>query len=353
MSTPTKILYPFPAELARIARDRSAVIEASAGTGKTFLIEHLVVDRLVRGDARLEEMLVVTFTDRAASELRRRIGALIKKVATTRESAANATSAWTIDDEARARLATAARAIDGAPISTIHAFCQRVLTEQAFAGGRLLVQQSVESRAAFAAAFAEVLRQELAVDDEQAPYLEAYLARGGSAATVDSLEVLLYRAHQLRAQWGTPFDPERIAAAARAFARLTPAELEATHDRDARVDGQGGERAPAHRSTRRRAASAATANTARFLAALDLLVGKDDLLAFVCRAARAASRAGRRRGRGAGRRGDSARGGGGAALRAAGRRAAGGAQTDRGALRLRRHADAGERGARRPARQPS
>ena len=101
-----------------------------------------------------------------------------------------------------------------------------MLTEQAFAGGRLLVQQSVESRAAFAAAFAEVLRQELAVDGAQAPYLEAYLARGGSAATVDSLEALLYRAHQLRAQWGTPFDPERIAAAAQAFARLTPAELD-------------------------------------------------------------------------------------------------------------------------------
>ena len=45
-------------------------------------------------------------------------------------------------------------------------------------------------------------------------YLEAYLARGGSSGTVDSLEALLYRAHQLRAQWGTPFDPERIAAAA-------------------------------------------------------------------------------------------------------------------------------------------
>ena len=179
MSTPTKILYPFPAELGRIARDRSAVIEASAGTGKTFLIEHLVVDRLVRGDARLEEMLVVTFTDRAAAELRRRIGTLIKKVATTGESTASGTSVWTIDDEARARLDSAARAIDGAPISTIHAFCQRVLTEQAFAGGRLLVQQSVESRAAFAAAFAEVLRQELAVDGEHAPYLEAYLAAGG------------------------------------------------------------------------------------------------------------------------------------------------------------------------------
>ena len=181
---------------------------------------------------------------------------------------------------ARARLETAARSIDSAPISTIHAFCQRVLTEQAFAGGRLLVQQSVESRAAFAAAFAEVLRQELAVDAAQAPYLEAYLARGGSASTVDSLEVLLYRAHQLRARWGTPFDPERIAAAAQAFARLTPTEL------DASTTGMHGSTAKAV-SARLRMLHAAThrfesdGNTGRFLANLDLVVGKDDLLAFV------------------------------------------------------------------------
>jgi exodeoxyribonuclease V beta subunit len=281
MSTPTKILYPFPAELARIPRDRSAVIEASAGTGKTFLIEHLVVDRLVRGDARLEEMLVVTFTDRAASELRRRIGTLIKKVATTRESTANATFAWTIDDEARARLDTAARGLDGASISTIHAFCQRVLTEQAFAGGRLLIQQSVESRAAFAAAFAEVLRQELAVDDAQASYLEAYLARGGSAATVDSLEFLLYRAHQLRAQWGTPFDPERIAAAAQAFARFPFPTIDL-----AIKSGVDGRKAAAvrrrlvmlHEATHR---FHGNGNIARFLAALDVPVVGEDLLAFV------------------------------------------------------------------------
>jgi exodeoxyribonuclease V beta subunit len=280
VSAPTKVLYPFPAELGRIARERSAVIEASAGTGKTFLIEHLVVDRLVRGDARLEEMLVVTFTERAASELRRRIGTLIKKVAATRESTASATSLWTIDDQARARLDSAARTIDSAPISTIHAFCQRVLTEQAFAGGRLLVQQSVESRAAFAAAFAEVLRQELAVDDALGPYLEAYLARGGSAATVDSLEALLYRAHQLRARWGTPFDPQRIADAAQAFARLTPVEL------DASTTGMHGSTAKAV-SARLRTLHAATrrfesdGNTGRFLATLDVLSGKDDLLAFV------------------------------------------------------------------------
>jgi exodeoxyribonuclease V beta subunit len=274
------VLYPFPDELARIPRDRSAVIEASAGTGKTFLIEHLVVDRLVRGDAHLEEMLVVTFTDRAATELRRRIQRLIQSVRLAGEPAKPVTAdrAWAIDDGVRLRLAAAARAVDGAPISTIHAFCQRVLTEQAFAGGRLLIQQSVESRSAFAAAFAEVLRQKLAVDPEQAPYLDAYLARGGSVA---NLERLLYQAHQLRARWATSFDPARTAAAARAFAGFAPAVIDL-----AIKTGVGGRSANAVRKRLLYVHGAACklagdGNMARFLAALDVAASSEDQLAFV------------------------------------------------------------------------
>ena len=75
-----RTLYPYPAELDSIPLDRSAVVEASAGTGKTFLIEHLVVDRIIRGAARLEDMLVVTFTERAAAELVRRIRKLLGDV---------------------------------------------------------------------------------------------------------------------------------------------------------------------------------------------------------------------------------------------------------------------------------
>jgi hypothetical protein len=44
-----------------------AVIEASAGTGKTYTLEHLVVDLVLKG-ARIGEVLVVTFTDKAAGE---------------------------------------------------------------------------------------------------------------------------------------------------------------------------------------------------------------------------------------------------------------------------------------------
>ena len=56
---------------------RPVVIEASAGTGKTFTLEHLVADLVVRG-AALDEVLVVTFTDAAAGEMKTRIGSAIR-----------------------------------------------------------------------------------------------------------------------------------------------------------------------------------------------------------------------------------------------------------------------------------
>ena len=208
-------LFPFPAELAALPRDRAAVIEASAGTGKTYLIEHLVVDRLVRGDARIDEMLVVTFTERAAAELVRRVRALIRRVlrndATVDDGAAP--HVWAIDAAARERLEAALRALDVAPISTIHAFCQRVLTEHAFASGRLLAQSQVESRTAFTAAFDEVIRSRL--DGEPATLLSTWLLAGSD---VVAMEALLYNARRLRCEWETLYDPARIARAAEAFA---------------------------------------------------------------------------------------------------------------------------------------
>jgi len=209
--------YPFPAELAALPRDRPAVIEASAGTGKTYLIEHLVVDRLVRGDARIDEMLVVTFTERAAAELVRRIRALITRVLRHESSTDDALAphTWTIDSGARDRLEAALRGLDVAPISTIHAFCQRVLTEHAFASGRLLAQSRVESRTAFAAAFDDVIRSRL--DGELASLLVTWLAAGNDAA---EMEKLLFQARRLRCEWADVYDPERVARAAQAFAAM-------------------------------------------------------------------------------------------------------------------------------------
>ena len=65
-------LPPARRELARLGA-RHAVVEASAGTGKTYILEHLVVDLLLRRDASLDQILVVTFTEKATAELGERV----------------------------------------------------------------------------------------------------------------------------------------------------------------------------------------------------------------------------------------------------------------------------------------
>ena len=49
------------------------LLEASAGTGKTFALAHLCLRLITEADHALEALLVVTFTDAAAEELRSRI----------------------------------------------------------------------------------------------------------------------------------------------------------------------------------------------------------------------------------------------------------------------------------------
>ncbi len=217
MSAPA---YVFPAALRALPRGASAVVEASAGTGKTFLLEHLVADRLVRGDARLEEILVVTFTEKATFELVRRLRALIARLLAHDEPlppGADGDTAWILDDAARARLLEAQRAFDRATITTIHGFCQRVMTEDAFASHRLLTQAHVDSKRAFSDAFRETLRTTLATDARTSGYLEAWLESG---RTTDSLDRTLAQANTQRRPWGLPYDETRLADAARALASL-------------------------------------------------------------------------------------------------------------------------------------
>ena len=49
------------------------VVEASAGTGKTWFLERRVVDLVLRAGATIDQILVVTFTEKATAELRSRV----------------------------------------------------------------------------------------------------------------------------------------------------------------------------------------------------------------------------------------------------------------------------------------
>ena len=63
----------------RIDLDRHGLIEASAGTGKTYTIERLVLRLLAEKDLPLENILLVTFTEAGAMELRARIRSLLEQ----------------------------------------------------------------------------------------------------------------------------------------------------------------------------------------------------------------------------------------------------------------------------------
>lgn len=137
----------------------SQLIEASAGTGKTFTISALYV-RLVLGhgldDAGFgrellpPEILVMTFTDAATKELRDRIRARLAQAARFFREEIEAPDALVdmlrddFDDASWASCASkldiAAQWMDEAAVSTIHGWCQRMLREHAFDSGSLFTQ---------------------------------------------------------------------------------------------------------------------------------------------------------------------------------------------------------------------
>lgn len=135
------------------------LIEASAGTGKTFTIGALYL-RLLLGLGQaaafprpltVEEILVVTFTEAATEELRGRIRSNIHalRIACVRGHSSDplfAALMTEIDDlpEAAAQLLAAERQMDEAAIYTIHGFCQRMLTHNAFESGILFEQTLVQ-----------------------------------------------------------------------------------------------------------------------------------------------------------------------------------------------------------------
>ncbi|HUH00607.1 MAG TPA: UvrD-helicase domain-containing protein [Kofleriaceae bacterium] len=214
------VRYPIPTSVAAMDLARHHAIEASAGTGKTYLIEHRVVDLIVRGGAAIEDILVVTFTEKATAELRARVRRLIERVRDAEPTELPAelddeAPAWVIDEAARKALDEAAFGFDRAPIFTIHGFCHRVLGDNAFGSGRLFEQTQVASETAFAAAFKAVLREELAREPEDQRYLEQWLGDGGKRLA--GLQQLLFRCSEQRGALTPTFDGEVLWRAAQAL----------------------------------------------------------------------------------------------------------------------------------------
>ncbi|GKX63541.1 RecBCD enzyme subunit RecB [Pragia fontium] len=135
------------------------LIEASAGTGKTYTLAALYL-RLLLGLGQeaayprplsVEEILVVTFTEAATEELRNRIRDNIHqlRIACIRNESHDPLLNQLLAElpnkaTATALLLAAERQMDEAAIFTIHGFCQRMLSHNAFESGVLFEQSLIE-----------------------------------------------------------------------------------------------------------------------------------------------------------------------------------------------------------------
>lgn len=163
---------------------KHSVLEASAGTGKTYALEHIVLDILIEekiGTRRiaLEDILILTFTERATQDLKARIGTLIEKCLKQEpgKSARPETASWKIDKETRIHLQEQLEHFSSASIHTIHAFCRKILSENAFLLGRALSEKIDNTNDIFTRAFKRALREDFACDSLLKSFLEAWLEK--------------------------------------------------------------------------------------------------------------------------------------------------------------------------------
>jgi exodeoxyribonuclease V beta subunit len=136
------------------------LIEASAGTGKTYTIALLFLRLLLEKKISVDQILIVTFTKAATEELRGRVRLRIKEAldCLQGDSRGNNDKDETLtaligninEDEretAAILLTDALLRMDEAAIFTIHGFCQRMLQEHAFESASPFVMEFLENEA--------------------------------------------------------------------------------------------------------------------------------------------------------------------------------------------------------------
>jgi ATP-dependent exoDNAse (exonuclease V) beta subunit len=193
-------------ELIATALDTTLVVEAAAGTGKTTALVGRIVRIIAEGKADVDEIVAVTFTEKAAGELKLRL----------REKLDSARMAADRHDDERARLDRALTQLEEAHVGTIHAFCADLLRERPVeAGVDPLFEVLTEPASArlFDEAFGRWLQDVLADPPDGVRRALRRTAFGGEDGPVDRLRKAAWDLAQWRdftAPWTRkPFGRER------------------------------------------------------------------------------------------------------------------------------------------------
>ena len=151
-----------PLDLRNFPLDGLALIEASAGTGKTYALANLYLRYLLQKQFSVDQILVVTFTEAATQELKDRIRSRIRELCAVFDQQLAPDNQTKIEDETdafllelfqssehaeldRLRLKIAERQMDQAEIHTIHGFCQQILKTHALEASTPFKQSLIEN----------------------------------------------------------------------------------------------------------------------------------------------------------------------------------------------------------------
>ncbi|HLJ16056.1 MAG TPA: UvrD-helicase domain-containing protein [Bryobacteraceae bacterium] len=182
----------FARELIRTSLDESLVVEASAGTGKTSELVRRIVAVLETGRTSIEKLAAVTFTNKAAGELKLRLRQGLDRrraEVSAQDAVASSLGSETLPPRSVVRelpssdrreisnLEDALAHLEEASIGTIHSFCAQILRErpvEAVVDPAFEEIAEPESARIFQRAFQNWLQQKL---NEPAPGLRRALAR--------------------------------------------------------------------------------------------------------------------------------------------------------------------------------
>jgi len=174
-------------ERIRGSLNETLFVEAGAGTGKTSALVDRVV-ALVLGGRSIEELAAVTFTEKAAAELRDRVRSELERAAKEQPEHAGVIEA-------------ALASLDRAQVSTIHSFCQGLLYSHAAEAGidpSFRVQDEVAAERRFQERW-RIYLEGLAGDDEAQSVVDRALRLGLTTRDLESLASELMSRSELAA----------------------------------------------------------------------------------------------------------------------------------------------------------
>ena len=158
-------------QLEAIEKEGDLIVSAAAGAGKTSVLTERIA-RLIAKGADVERLLVVTFTNAAAAEMKQRIEARLIKLADDAAAAGL--------DERAAKLKSASASCARANISTLHSFCMSVLRRNYHEAGldpAFGVAETLDAELLAAKAVDDVLEERFAANEKtEDPALKALVS---------------------------------------------------------------------------------------------------------------------------------------------------------------------------------